>query len=122
MNINRGNHYGKKKREKWRQTYGIIAPYAASLAPITNMHQNVAVTFHIVVFDSFHLVAILTACGGAASSSFCVAAWFKLRVSSLSMSRSWYGLASSMVQACKSAWICFQSYYKNSYIDSSKGL
>ena len=46
----------------------MIAPYAASLDPITNAHQNVAVTFHIVVFDSFHLGATFTACKGAMSS------------------------------------------------------
>lgn len=46
----------------------MIAPYAASLAPITNAHQNVAVTFHMVVFDSFHLGATFTACKGGVSS------------------------------------------------------
>lgn len=46
----------------------MIAPYAASLDPITNAHQNVAVTFHMVVFDSFHLGATFTACKGGVSS------------------------------------------------------
>ena len=46
----------------------MIAPYAASLHPITNAHQNVAVTFHMVVFDSFHLGATFTACKGGVSS------------------------------------------------------
>jgi hypothetical protein len=46
----------------------MIAPYAASLDPITNAHQKVAVTFHMVVFDSFHLGATFTACKGGVSS------------------------------------------------------
>lgn len=46
-----------------------MAPYAASLDPITNAHQHVAVNFQIVDFDSFHLSATLTACKGGASSS-----------------------------------------------------
>lgn len=46
----------------------MIAPYAASLDPITNAHQNVAVTFHMVDFDSFHLGATFTACKGGVSS------------------------------------------------------
>lgn len=46
----------------------MTAPYAASLDPITNAHQHVAVTFHMVVFDSFHLGATFTACKGAVSS------------------------------------------------------
>ncbi|KAJ5497507.1 hypothetical protein N7463_009494 [Penicillium fimorum] len=46
----------------------IIQRESASLDPITNAHQNVAVTFHIVVFDSFHLGATFTAYNGGVSS------------------------------------------------------
>lgn len=47
----------------------MIDPYAASLEPITNAHQNVARTLHTIVFDPFHRRAALTACSGGVSSS-----------------------------------------------------
>lgn len=47
----------------------MIDPYAASLEPITNAHQNVARTLHIMVLDPFHRRATLTACNGGVSSS-----------------------------------------------------
>jgi hypothetical protein len=47
----------------------MIDPYAASLEPITNAHQNVARTRHIIVLDPFHRRAALTACNGGVSSS-----------------------------------------------------
>lgn len=50
------------------RTYGMIAPYAASLAPIIRPHQKVALSLQIVVLDSFHRGAMLIACDGGVSS------------------------------------------------------
>lgn len=51
------------------QTEDIIAPYAASFAPITKAHQHVAVSRHTMAFDSFHLGATLKAWDGGVSST-----------------------------------------------------
>lgn len=45
-----------------------MAPYAASLAPITRPHQKVALSRQIVAWDSFHRGATLMACNGGVSS------------------------------------------------------
>lgn len=46
----------------------MIAPYAASLAPMTRPHQKAALSLQMVVLDSFQRGAMLIACNGGASS------------------------------------------------------